>query len=38
VLLKGNGWIEIWPELWPILVFMFAVSALALLRYRRTLD
>jgi ABC-2 type transport system permease protein len=38
VLLKGNGWVEIWPELWPILVFMFLVSALALLRYRRTLD
>jgi ABC-2 type transport system permease protein len=38
VLLKGNGWIEIWPELWPILIFMFLVSALALLRYRRTLD
>jgi ABC-2 type transport system permease protein len=38
VLLKGNGWVEIWPELWPILVFMVLVSALALLRYRRTLD
>ncbi len=38
VLLKGNGWIEIWPELWPILAFMLAVGALALLRYRRTLD
>jgi ABC-2 type transport system permease protein len=38
VLLKGNGWIEIWPELWPILIFMVLVSALALLRYRRTLD
>jgi ABC-2 type transport system permease protein len=38
VLLKGNGWVEIWPEVWPILVFMFVVSALALLRYRRTLD
>jgi ABC-2 type transport system permease protein len=38
VLLKGNGWVEIWPELWPILIFMFLVSALALLRYRRTLD
>ena len=38
VLLKGNGWIEIWPELWPILIFMLAVSVLALMRYRRTLD
>ena len=38
VLLKGNGWVEIWPELWPILAFMLAASALALVRYRRTLD
>jgi ABC-2 type transport system permease protein len=38
VLLKGNGWLEIWPEIWPILVFMLAVSVLALVRYRRTLD
>ena len=38
VLLKGNGWIEIWPELWPILIFMLGVSVLALMRYRRTLD
>jgi ABC-2 type transport system permease protein len=38
VLLKGNGWVEIWPELWPMIVFLLLVSALALLRYRRTLD
>jgi ABC-2 type transport system permease protein len=38
VLLKGNGWAEIWPEIWPIAAFMLAVSVLALLRYRKTLD
>ena len=38
VLLKGNGWMEIWPELWPIGAFMLVVSVLALLRYRKTLD
>ena len=38
VLLKGNGWVEIGPELWPIAAFMLVVGALALLRYRRTLD
>jgi len=38
VLLKGNGWFEIWPELWPIGAFMLVVSVLALLRYRKTLD
>ena len=38
VLLKGNGWVEIWPEIWPIAAFTLAVSVLALLRYRKTLD
>jgi ABC-2 type transport system permease protein len=38
VLLKGNGAIDILPELWPMLAFLLAALALALLRYRRTLD
>jgi ABC-2 type transport system permease protein len=38
VLLKGNGADEVWPHLWPIALFLLAVAALALLRYRRTLD
>ncbi len=38
ILLKGNGWMEIWPQLWPIAVFMVVVSGVALLRYRETLD
>jgi ABC-2 type transport system permease protein len=38
ILLKGNGWIEIWPSVWPLLVFLVAVGAVALLRYRQTLD
>lgn len=38
ILLKGIGWSEIWPQLWPILVFLVFVSALALRRYRQTLD
>jgi len=38
VLLKGNGSDEVWPHLWPIALFLIAVAALALLRYRRTLD
>ena len=38
VLLKGNGTDEVWPHLWPIALFLIAVAALALLRYRRTLD
>jgi ABC-2 type transport system permease protein len=38
ILLKGNGTAEIWPDVWPLLLFMFAVSTIALLRFRRTLD
>jgi ABC-2 type transport system permease protein len=36
--LKGNGLLDIWPQLWPILLFMLAVIAVGLRLYRRTLD
>jgi len=38
ILLKGNGWTDIAPEVWPIVAFLVAAAALALLRYRETLD
>jgi ABC-2 type transport system permease protein len=38
ILLKGNGLPEIWPNIWPLLVFLLIVGTLAMLRYRRTLD
>ncbi len=38
ILLKGNGASELLPELWPMLAFMVAAGALALHRYRQTLD
>ena len=38
VLLKGNGWNEIAPEMWPIGLFMLVAGAIALRRYRQTLD
>ena len=38
ILLKGNGWADIVPHIWPLLLFMAVVSAIALKRYRRTLD
>jgi ABC-2 type transport system permease protein len=38
VLLKGNGWDETAPHLWPIAAFLAVVAIVALLRYRRTLD
>jgi len=38
ILLKGNGPAEIWPNVWPLLIFLFGVGLIAMLRYRRTLD
>lgn len=38
VMLKGSGLAEVWPDIWPLLAFLLAVSALALRRYRQTLD
>jgi ABC-2 type transport system permease protein len=38
VLLKGNGWSEIMPEVWPIAVFMLVVIAIGLRFFRGTLD
>lgn len=38
VILKGNGWSEVWPNLWPIVLFFLAVCGIAVTRYRRTLD
>jgi ABC-2 type transport system permease protein len=38
VLLKANGPVEIWPDLWPLILFLFAMGTVSLLRFRRTLD
>ena len=38
ILLKGNGWSELWPNIWPMMVFTVVVMALAVRFYRRTLD
>ncbi|HSY27062.1 MAG TPA: ABC transporter permease, partial [Burkholderiaceae bacterium] len=38
ILLKGNQFAEITPNLWPIAVFMLVAVAVALNRYRQTLD
>ena len=38
ILLKGNGWTEIAPELWPIALFMLGAIAVAVWFYRETLD
>jgi len=38
ILLKGVGLAELWPELWPLLLFVSVAGAVALARYRQTLD
>ena len=38
IILKGNGVAEIWPDFWPIVVFMVVAILIALKRYRKTLD
>jgi len=38
ILLKGNSFGEVWPNLWPIVLFMLGAMALAMVRYRETLD
>lgn len=38
ILLKVNGPAEVWPNLWPLLVFTLVVVALGAKRFRKTLD
>jgi ABC-2 type transport system permease protein len=38
ILLKGSNFVEIWPHLWPLLLFMVIITLIAMKRYRRTLD
>ena len=38
IMLKGNGWAETWPNVWPLLVFMAVVMLIGFARYRKTLD
>ncbi|MEJ0012063.1 MAG: ABC transporter permease [Bauldia sp.] len=38
VMLKGGGFAEVAPQVWPLALFWLAVATLALVRYRRTLD
>jgi len=38
VLLKGSGFADIAPSIWPLAAILAVVTGLALLRYQRTLD
>jgi ABC-2 type transport system permease protein len=38
IMLKGTGAQELVPDLWPMLLFLAVAGAVALMRYRRTVD
>ncbi len=38
VLLKGDGFMAIWPQLWPIILFIVVIGVVAVRSYRETLD
>jgi ABC-2 type transport system permease protein len=38
IMLKGHDAAQVLPELWPLLAFLFVAGAVALKRYRQTLD
>jgi ABC-2 type transport system permease protein len=38
ILLKGNGWADSWPSVWPMMIFTVLLLGVAATTYRRTLD
>ncbi len=38
ILLKGNGFADLWTNLWPIALFCIVVMSLAIFLFRQTLD
>jgi ABC-2 type transport system permease protein len=38
IFLKGGGWGDLWPNIWPMMVFTVLVMAIATKFYRKTLD
>ncbi|MGA7673492.1 MAG: ABC transporter permease [Rhizomicrobium sp.] len=38
ILLKGNGTAEVWPDVWPMILFLFVAGTVAVRRFRKTLD
>ncbi|WP_199154975.1 ABC transporter permease [Chromobacterium sp. ASV23] len=38
ILLKGNGWVEIFPNVWPIMLFALSVMLLGVFFYKNTMD
>jgi len=38
ILLKGNSFEQLWPQVWPMLLFLLVAAVVALKRYQQTLD
>ena len=38
ILLKGNGWTDLWTDIWPMMVITIVFMSVALKFYRKTLD
>jgi ABC-2 type transport system permease protein len=38
IMLKGSGWTELWPNVWPLLLFNVVVLTVGIKFYRKTLD
>lgn len=38
IMLKGSSFVEIWPSIWPLCIFMVVVTIITMRVYRTTLD
>jgi ABC-2 type transport system permease protein len=38
IVLKGIGLADLWPDIWPLVVFGAVIFTLAVLRLRKSLD
>lgn len=38
IMLRSNGWQDLWPNIWPLLVFCSVMMAIGIRSYRKTLD
>lgn len=38
IVLKGNGLEQVWPDIWPMALFVLVIGTIAVRLYRETLD